>query len=410
LENHIKTNGTQQFIKKNNSLNNNILNKKIQNFINVNLKSNLTKLILKGSPFEEVSIQEIADQILAKNSCKKKLPTWFDAENIYYPNKLNIEQTSSEITAKYKSDLVSGATLIDITGGFGVDAFFFSQIVKNITHCEISEDLSAIVSHNFKQLKAKNIKTHFGDGIEFLEKSKEKFDWIYADPSRRNDAKEKVFLLKYCLPNIPENLDLLFQKTDHILLKISPILDISSAINELKYVKEIHVVAIENEVKELLFLLQKNYTQNIDIKTINFNKEENQSFNFSLNKEVYATFSEPKKYLFEPNSAILKAGAFRQISAYLKIDKLHQHSHLYTSNKLIDFPGRKFEIKHCISYDKKQLLKLIPTKKANITTRNFPETVAQIRKKTGLKDGGNQYLFFTTDMNNKLMALICEKA
>lgn len=390
-------------------MNHHILNKEVQDFINSNLKSDLTKLILKGSPFAYVSIQEIAEQILAKNSCEKKLPTWFNSENIYYPNKLNIEQTSSEITANYKSDLVSGESLIDITGGFGVDAYYFSHKVATIAHCEINEELSAIVLHNFKQLKVKNIATNLGDGIELLQKSNDKFDWIYADPSRRNDVKEKVFLLEDCLPNIPENLNSLFLKTNNILLKVSPILDITSALNELKFVKEIQVVAVENEVKELLFLLKKNYTQNIDINTINFNKEEIQQFNFSLNEEVFSTFSEPKKYLFEPNAAILKAGAFQQISAHLNIDKLHQHSHLYTSDKLIDFPGRKFEIKHAISYDKKQLLKLIPSKKANITTRNFPETVAQIRKKTGLKDGGNQYLFFTTDVNNKHLVLICEK-
>lgn len=390
-------------------MNHYILNKEVQDFMNTHLKSDVTKLILKGSPFESVSIQEIAEQILAKNNCEKKLPTWFNAENIYYPNKLNIEQTSSEFTANYKSDLVSGETFIDITGGFGVDAYFFSQKVSKITHCEITEDLSTMVSHNFKQLNIKNITTYLGDGIEFLEKSKEKFDWIYADPSRRNDAKEKVFLLEDCLPNIPENLDLLFQKTDHILLKVSPILDLKSAINELNYVKEIHVVAVENEVKELLFLLKKNYIKSIEVKTINIAKTYTQKFNFNLGENINATFSEPKKYLFEPNTAILKAGAFQQISAHLKIDKLHQHSHLYTSDKLVDFPGRRFEIKQCISYNKKQLLQLVPSKKANITTRNFPETVAQIRKKTGLKDGGNQYLFFTTDVNNKHLVLICEK-
>ncbi len=391
-------------------MNQEILNKNVQNFININLKSDITKLILKGSPFEQVSIQEIAAQILAKNACEKKLPTWYNSENIYYPNKLNIEQTSSEVASNYKSDLVSGENLIDITGGFGIDTYFFSQKVKSVTHCEINEDLSAIVSHNFKQLKVKNIETHPSDGIEFLKNSKGKFDWIYVDPSRRNDAKGKVFLLEDCLPNMPKNLSLLFEKTNNILLKASPILDISSAVNELEFVKEIHVVAIENEVKELLFLLKKNYAKNIDIKTINFNKEEIQKFNFNLNEEISSTFSEPKKYLFEPNAAILKAGAFQQISAQLKIDKLHQHSHLYTSNKLTDFPGRKFEIKQCISYNKKQLLKLIPSKKANIAIRNFPETVAQIRKKTGLKDGGNQYLFFTTAINNKHLVLICEKA
>ena len=188
-------------------MNHSILNKEVQDFINSNLKSDLTKLILKGSPFAYVSVQEIAEQILAKNSCEKKLPTWFNSENIYYPNKLNIEQTSSEITAKYKSDLVSGESLIDITGGFGVDAYYFSHKIKNITHCEIAEELSAIVSHNFKQFKVKNIATYLGDGIEFLQKSEEKFDWIYADPSRRNDVKEKVFLLKDCLPNIPEYME-----------------------------------------------------------------------------------------------------------------------------------------------------------------------------------------------------------
>lgn len=386
-----------------------ILNTEIQKFINLNLKSDITKLILKGSPFEDVSIQKIAEQIISKNKCEHKLPTWYKTENIYYPNKLNIEQTSSEITASYKANLVSGISVVDITGGFGVDTYYFSQKVTAITHCEINKELSEIVSHNFKQLATKNIKTIVGDGIDFLKNSTEIFDWIYIDPSRRNEAKGKVFLLEDCLPNIPEDLDLLFNKTSNILIKVSPILDITSAINELKFVKEIHVVAVENEVKELLFILEKNYTQQISIKTINFNKKNNQRFNFSLNKDVFATYSEPKKYLFEPNAAILKAGAFNQISSHLKVDKLHQHSHLYTSEILIDFPGRKFEITHCISYDKKHFKKLIPSKKANITTRNFPETVAQIRKKTNLKDGGNQYLFFTTDYDNNKIVLICNK-
>ncbi len=390
-------------------MNTNILLKETQDFINTNLKSDITKLVLKGSPFIEVSIQEIAEQIEAKKRCEKKLPTWFKTANIYYPNKLNIEQTSSEITANYKANLVSGNSLVDITGGFGVDTYYFSQKVNTVTHCEINKELSKIVTHNFQELNVKNIKTVVGDGIEFLKNSSQQFDWIYTDPSRRNDVKGKVFLLKDCLPNIPENLELLFEKSNHILIKVSPILDITSAIRELNFVKEIHIIAIENEVKELLFILEKNYTQQIEIKTINLNKKENQYFNFSLKSEVTTTYSEPKLYLFEPNSAILKAGAFNQISSQLQIDKLHPNSHLYTSEKLIDFPGRKFEITRCISYDKKQLKKLIPTKKANITTRNFPETVEQIRKKTGLKDGGNQYLFFTTDLNNNHIILICNK-
>ena len=390
-------------------MNHNILNKEVQEFINTNLKSDITKLILKGSPFETISIQELAEQIVAKNKCEKKLPTWFSNENIYFPNKLNIEQTSSEITAKHKAALVSGNSLIDITGGFGVDSYYFSRKIKNVTHCEINSELSAIVAHNYKQLNCSNINNHIGDGLSFLDKSTVKFDWIYTDPSRRNDVKGKVFLLKDCLPNIPENLDLIFKKSDQVLIKTSPILDISSAICELKFVKEIHVLAVENEVKELLFFLKKEFNQNIEIKSINYLKNGLQQFNFNLNEAASATYAEPKQYLFEPNAALLKAGAFDQISTRLKIDKLHKHSHLYTSEDLIKFPGRSFEIEHCIPYDKKKLKKLIPSNKANITTRNFPETVAQIRKKTKLKDGGSQYLFFTTDYNNNCIVLICQK-
>lgn len=390
-------------------MNNKILNTEIQQFINENLKTDITKLVLKGSPFEAVSIQEISEQIVAKSKSKNKLPTWFKTKNIYFPNKLNIEQTSSEIAAKYKSELVSGDSLIDITGGFGIDSYYFSQKVNKVTHCEINEELSKIVSHNLKQLNNNNIQTFIGDGLNILEQSTSKFDWIYVDPSRRNHIKGKVFLLEDCLPNIPVNIDFIFNKTSNILLKLSPILDISSAINELKFVKEVHVVAIENEVKELLFIVEKNYNLNIQIKTINYTKTNIHYFNFNLNEASLANYSEPKKYLYEPNTAILKAGAFQQISAQLNIDKLHQHSHLYTSNNLIEFPGRRFKIENCIPYNKKQLIKLTPSKKANITIRNFPESVAQIRKKTKLKEGGNQYLFFTTDLNNNHLVLICEK-
>ncbi len=390
-------------------MNKKILNKEVQNFINDNLKSDTTKLILKGSPFEGISIQEIAEQIIAKNKCEQKLPKWFLTQNIYYPNKLNIEQTSSEITANYKANLISENNLIDITGGFGVDAYYFSQKVNNVTHCEINEYLSEIVSHNLQQLNIKNIETYIGNGLDYLEKSVSKFNWIYADPSRRNDTKGKVFLLEDCLPNIPKNLDLLFKKSNNILIKVSPILDITSAIKELKFVKDIHIVAIENEVKELLFVLEKNCNLNIQIKNINYNKASTQYFSFNLDETNLASYSEPKTYLYEPNAAILKSGAFQQVSTQLKVDKLHQHSHLYTSNKLIKFPGRSFKIQYIITYNKKELTKLIPSKKANITTRNFPESVVQIRKKINFKEGGNQYLFFTTDLNNKYIVLICNK-
>ena len=390
-------------------MNSALLHTTVQDFINIHLKTDVTKLILKGSPFENISIQDIAEQIEAKKKCEKKLPTWFHTKNIYYPNKLNIEQTSSEITANYKSKLVEGNSLIDITGGLGIDTYYFSKQVKNVNHCELNNDLQLLVAHNIKALKVENIKTFAGNGLDYLKNKTKTYDWIYIDPSRRSDTKDRVFLLKDCLPNVPENLTLLFEKSNSILLKVSPILDISSAIQELKFVKEIHIVAVKNEVKELLFILKKGFIGNIKIETINFKTTINQHFNFIFQSEAVSTYAEPKKYLFEPNAAILKAGAFNQVSEHLNIDKLHQHSHLYTSNNLIQFPGRRFKINHCIPYDKKIIKKLIPSKKANITTRNFPETVNQIRKKTSLKEGGNHYLFFTTNINNNHIVLICEK-
>jgi hypothetical protein len=390
-------------------LNLNILNERVQQFIVDNLKTDITKLILKGSPFSGISAQELANQIVAKQKSAKKLPTWFLAKNIYYPAKVSIEQSSSEITAKYKSKIISGDNLIDITGGFGVDSYYFSKQFKKVLHCEISEDLSALVKHNYKQLETQNIDTFSGNGIDFLKNTTDFFDCIYIDPSRRNDVKEKVFLLKDCQPYIPPKIDFLFTKTTNILIKVSPILDISNTVNDLKNVKEIHIVAVNNEVKETLVWLEKNYNGKIKIKTSNFKKETIETFNFDYLEDVVSEYSEPLAYLYEPNSAILKSGGFHQISKQLELFKLHQHSHLYTSDKLIYFPGRSFKVENVINYDKKKLKRIIPGKKANITTRNFPKTVAQIRKEINLKDGGEMYIFFTTDKDNQLKAVICTK-
>lgn len=391
-------------------MNERILHKDVQDFIDLHLKSNITQLILKGSPFEEITIQELAHQIVSKQKCEKKLPSWFQTHNIYYPPKLNIEQTSSEVTAEYKSDLISGKTLIDLTGGFGVDSFYFSKRFEEVTHCEINSELSQIVSYNLKQFNNNNIEVISKNGLEYLDETEKYFDAIYVDPSRRSDTKGKVFLLRDCEPNIPDTIDSLFKKSEVLLVKNSPILDITSAINELKFVKEVHIVAVNNDVKELLFLMEKEYRNEIDIKTINFKKESTQTFNFSYNTINEAKYSLPKKYIYEPNSAILKSGGFYHITKMYDVFKLHQHSHLYTSEFLIDFPGRFFKIIEVLHYDKKKIRRLLTDNKANITTRNFPKTVAQIRKELKIKDGGNNYLFFTTNIDNELQCIFCEKS
>jgi predicted RNA methylase len=391
-------------------LNNRILNTEIQNFINDNLDSDITNLLLKGVFFEGIEAREIIIQIKAKKKCKNKLPTWFNSENVYYPNKLNIEQTSSEITARYKSQLISSNSIIDISGGFGVDSYYFSKHFKSVIHCEIDKELSQIVKHNYKQLNAININTQNVDGIEDLRTTSKKFDWIYIDPSRRHETKGKVFFLKDCLPNIPEHLEMLFEHSNSIMIKTSPLLDISIGIGELKFVKSIHIVAVNNEVKELLWIVEKDFEKIISINTVNIKNTEQENFNFKLIDEQNAevNYSLPLAYLYEPNSAILKSGAFKSISKQFNISKLHQHSHLYTNDELIDFPGRTFSIDRIIRYNKKNL-KDLKSIKANISIRNFPETVQQIRKKSNIKDGGNMYIFFTTNSDNEKIVILCYK-
>lgn len=387
-----------------------ILNTGVQDFIHKNWNTDIVSVLLKKQLFEGVSQKELAEQLEAKKKCKDKLPSWFNTLNIYYPNKLNIEQTSSEQTARYKSKLINGKTILDVTGGFGVDSYFFSKQIDTVFHCEINSELSEIAKHNFEVFGQNNITCIPDDGIQFLKSTIQKFDWIYIDPSRRNNDKGKVFLLKDCLPNLPENLQALFEKTKNVLVKTSPLLDISQSIKELDFVKEIHVVAINNEVKELLYVLEHGFKKDITINAINLIQDQEVFFSFSLHEEpsVVVTYNNPEKYLYEPNSAILKSGGFKSVAKAYGIKKLHQHSHLYTSEVLIDFPGRRFEIRTVLPYSK-NALKELKISKANITTRNFPASVAALRKKHKIKDGGDVYLFFTTNLDNKHIVIISNK-
>ncbi|PTS92153.1 SAM-dependent methyltransferase, partial [Flavobacterium sp. HMWF030] len=353
-----------------------ILRQDIQDFITENSGVLVSKLALQKNPFPEIDWILILNQIEAKSKAKEKLPTWFSTENIIYPSKISVEQTSSEKTAEYKASLLSGESLIDLTGGFGVDDFYFSKRFKNIAHCEINEDLSAIVKHNFKQLQVENCTFYANDSTNVLKELNQKWDWVYIDPSRRNDAKGKVFMLKDCLPNVPDLLDFYFEKANSILIKTAPLLDISAGLSELKFVKNIHIIALENEVKELLFEIHNHYKGEITIKTANILKEKIETFEFVLGDEtVYASYHLPQKYVYEPNSAIMKSGGFDEVSTIFDINKLHKHSHLYTSDELIDFPGRRFEVEKVIGYSKNEMKSELANQQANITTRNFPDTV-----------------------------------
>lgn len=386
-----------------------ILKPEVQKFIREHLDDDLSKLILKGSPFDNVSIQEIAIQINGLQRAKFKLPVWFKTEGILFPPNINLEQTSSEVTAKYKATLTGGNTLVDLTGGLGIDTFYFSERFEQVIHLELNPELSGIAAHNFAMLQVKNINTIAGNGLAYLKNSAEKFDWIYLDPARRDDHGGKVFLLEHCTPDISSNLDLFFSKSDNILIKSSPLLDLTAGVKDLHNLKEIHIVSVNNEVKEILWILQKDYSGKIEIKTVNFQKKEIQYFDgYSNSNTPGLQFSLPLNFLFEPNPAVMKSGLFAEVGFKTGTCKLHVSSHLYTSNELTDFPGRKFRITEVYPYTKK-LKKHLQFQKANITTRNFPKSVSEIRTELKIKDGGDKYLFFTTNMEDEKIVIVCQK-
>ena len=388
-----------------------LLHKNIQDFIQENYKEDISKIVLKGSPFEDVSVQELAVQLHGKRKAEKKLPTWFHSEGIIYPPKINLEQTSSEKTAKYKASLIDGKNLLDITGGFGIDSYFFSGNFDKVVHCELNPSLSKVVAHNYSQLEIVNVELYSGDGIEFLKHTNDHFSWVYIDPSRRNDARERVFHLSDCMPNVPMHLDLLLSKSSGVMVKTSPLLDLQAGLTALKKVAEIHIIAVDNDVKELLWILKEDASEAVQIKTLNFTKKGNEIYNNIFGNFSEPNYSQPLSYLYEPNAAIMKSGLFGALGEELDLPKLHSNSHLFTSEDLKEyFPGRKFEILEVLPFNRKKLKKHLKMDKANITTRNFPESVEKLRQHLKLKEGGEHYLFFTTTIKEEKICIVCAKA
>ncbi len=386
-----------------------LLHPEVQEFIRKNLNTDVQQLVLKGSPFPKVSAAEIATQISALKTAEKKLPTWFKTENILFPPKLNLEQTSSEITAAYKATLISGKKITDLTGGFGIDTTAFAENFKEVYYCELNEELAEIAAHNFRVLGKNNIRVLSGDGIAFLKNSTEHYDAVYLDPSRRDKHGGKVFRMADCLPDVPRNLDLIFSKTDKILVKTSPLIDLKLGVDELAHTAEIHIVAVNNEVKELLWLLKKDFKGIPKIICTDLQNPEKFKLTALFESAAEVNYSLPQSYLYEPNAAIMKSGLFEVLAEKTGTKKLHPFSHLYTSEELKEFPGRIFKITDFKLFKSSELKKKFKGKKANITTRNFPETVAQLRKKFKIKDGGDTYLFFTTGPNEEKLIITCEK-
>ncbi len=385
-------------------MNKTLLHTGVQEFIR-SYDGDLNTMAFKGSPFPEITIQELLEQIDGFRRSEKKLPTWHTTSGILFPPKLNLEQTSSETTAAYKAGLVPGETLADLTGGFGIDSYAFSKRVNRVFYFEQNETLAELATHNFGILGATGIEITAGNGLEAIENKK--FDVIYLDPARRDDAKGKVFQLSDTTPDVTQHLTFLKERCTTLLIKTSPMLDLTEGLRALPGVEEIHIVAVQNEVKEVLWLIGsgKKYPT---IKTVNFGQSSLQAFEFDWGQDSATAYSTPRKYLYEPNAAIMKSGGMNHLAAAFPIMKLAPHAHLFTSDMLIDFPGRAFRISEVVPYQKEKLLKF-KRLKANITTRDFPLTVAQLRKKWQILEGGNTYLFFTTLNDGSKVCLVTDK-
>lgn len=384
-------------------------------FIQKNKNEDVTRLVLKSSGFKGLDVKKLAAQILSRQKASKKLPEWSSVEKLIFPPALSVEQCSSEATAKYKSTLIHGKTLIDITGGMGVDSYYLSRNFDEAHYYEQQEEVAETARYNFALLNAKNISVHHDDSIAALAKTNAQADWIYADPARRDANKQKVVLLSDCAPDVKFHLPELFKHAPNVLLKTSPLLDIDLAVQELKAVKQIHVMGYEQECKELLFSLNKDsFEEELQIKARVVDSEGNVlhqlDFTRAQERDAEMEFSEPLSYLYEPHPAVLKAGGFKFICPAFHVKKLAVHSHLYTSkDPAPNFPGRCFEIIAVCKPDAREIGNYVKDNKANLTIRNFPAKIDDLRKKWRLKDGGNFYLFATTLSNQKKIVVVTKK-
>ena len=384
-------------------------------FIKQHLQDDVNQLILKSSQFKGIDVKKLAGQILSRQKAFKKLPEWSANDQLIFPPALSVEQCSSEATARYKASIISGKKLIDITGGMGVDSYYMSQNFDETNYYEQQQEVAETAEYNFNILKAGNIHVHCDNSLSALQKFEPQADWIYADPARRDVNKDKVVRLADCTPDIISNLDLLLNIAPNILLKTSPLLDIDLAVKELKNIKEVHITGYDQECKELLFHINRDHLSEdfqLKVRILNTKGDIFQSLDFDRNAErtTNIPYSYPLSYLYEPHAAVLKAGAFKVLGSLFNVNKLAVSSHLYTSqDHVIDFPGRTFEIVGICKPDIKEILNYIKDSKANLTLRNFPAKIHDLRKKWRLKEGGDFYLFATTLFDNKKIIIVAKK-
>ena len=404
-----------------------LINEKTWSFIRQHADDDVRKLALQGVKDAEVDLQLALQQIAGRQTARRKLPSWAAVEGIVYPPHLNMEQCSSEQTARYKASLTpipspkgeGSDVFVDLTGGFGVDFYWMSQRFKQRVYVEQNESLCTISSHNFEVLGHK-CSVCCCDIATYLT-TMPHVDLIYMDPARRNEHGGRAYGIEDCSPNVLELLPLLMEKANRVMLKLSPMLDWRKAVEDLKYVSEVHIVSVDNECKELLLLLDQERSADLRVVCVNDDscfeffprqgkivpEERN---DFSLGEKRPFAIGETA-FLYEPNASIMKAGCFEEVGQGFPVQQISQNSHLFLSSvEIEDFLGRRFQISSISSMNKQQLrTALKEVERANISVRNFPLSADQLRKKLKLKDGGDVYIFATTMSDGEHRLFICRK-
>ena len=404
-----------------------MMNQATQDFIRQHQDEDVRQLAFLGSKNPEVDMPFALDQIRGRKMARAKLPLWANIDGIIYPPHISMEQCSSESTALYKAELAARLLglpasssseeigFVDLTGGFGVDfSYIASRLGMSSMYVERQAHLCEAAKENFERLGLKNAIVKNEDGIEVLHSLKE-LKLIFIDPARRDDAGNKVVSLKDCTPDVTVLQEEMLSKADYVIIKLSPMLDWHRAISELSHVREVHIISVNNECKELLLVLSaRNMGEKLRIYCIN----DAQSFVCdeldmeSSSVKIAPSTLEEMQYLYEPNASLMKAGCFGVLSERYDARMLSKNSHLFVSREPVAaFPGRSFRIIAVSSFNKKELKRhLSGITKANIATRNFPLSVAELRKRLKLKDGGEIYIFATTLSDDSHVLVITEKA
>ena len=388
------------------------MNDKTRDFIEQNLNADIRQLALKGCRDKDVDLDAAIRQIAGRQTARRKLPSWAALDGILYPPHLNMEQCSSEQTARYKARICSShpspKTLVDLTGGFGVDFAFMSEAFDEATYVERNSELFAISSANMKILAPK-AKCLNEDGLEVLHRL-DHVSMIFMDPARRDHHGARTYGISDCTPNVLEIKDELLQKADVVMLKLSPMLDWHKAISDLgeQYIKEVHIVSVQNECKELLIVMQQQPAEPPTVYCVN--DDSLFSYHPSSISSNHISHHSSLIYLYEPNASIMKAGCFAEIEQAFEVSQLAPNSHLFASDQAIaDFPGRKFRVTAVTSMNKQELKQALKDiRQANIAVRNFPMSVADLRKRLKLSEGGNDYIFATTLTEGKKVLIICQ--